>query len=75
MHESDEPKSKRAKKRACKREKSQCASEQPEPDEYKEDERKQIKGKQKQKIQFSEMAASPHSGAESDQKRKKSVKE
>ena len=74
-HERDEPKSKRAKKRACKREKNQCASEQPEPDEYKEDERKQMKGKQKQKIQFSEMAASPQSGAESDQKRKKSVKE
>ena len=75
VHERDEPKSKRAKKRARKREKNQCASEQPEPDEYKEDERKQMKGKQKQKMQFSEMAASPQSGAESDQKRKKSVKE
>ena len=71
VHERDEPKSERAKKRACKREKTRCASEQPEPDEYK-DERKQIKGKQKQKVQFSEMAASPQSGAESDQK---SVKE
>ena len=75
VHERDEPKSKRAKKRAHKREKNRCASEQPEPDEYKEDERKQMKGKQKQKIQFSEMAASPQSGAEYDQKRKKSVKE
>ena len=75
VHERDEPKSKRAKKRARKREKNRCASEQPEPDEYKEDERKQMKGKQKQKMQFSEMAASPQSGAESDQKRKKSVKE
>ena len=73
VHERDEPKLKRAKKRAHKKEKNQCASEQPEPDEYKEDERKQMKGKQK-KIQFSEMAASPQSGAESDQKRKKSVK-
>ena len=73
VHEKDEPKSKRARKRARKKEKNQCASEQPEPDGYKEDERKQIKGKQKQK--FSEMAASPQSGAESDQKRKKSVKE
>ena len=54
------------------KEKNKCASEQPEPDEYKEDERKQMKGKQKQKMQFSEMAASPQSGAESDQK---SVKE
>ena len=75
VHERNQPKSKRAKKRARKREKNQCASEQPEPDEYKEDERKQMKGKQKQKMQFSEMAASPQSCAESDQKRKKSVKE
>ena len=75
VHERYEPKSKRAKKRARKREKNQCASEQPEPDEYKEDERKQMKGKQKQKMQLSEMAASPQSGAESDQKRKKLVKE
>ena len=75
VHERDEPKSKRAKKRACKREKNQCASEQPEPDEYKEDERKQMKGKQKQKMQFLEVTASPQSGAESDRKRKKSVKE
>ena len=75
VHERDEPKSKRAKKRARKREKNQCASEQPEPDEYKEDERKQVKGKENQKIQLSEMAASSLSGAESDQKRKKSVKE
>ena len=75
VHERDEPKSKRAKKRAHKKEKNQCTTEQPEPDEYKEDERKQIKGKQKQKMQFSEMAASPQNGAESDQKRKKSVKE
>ena len=74
VHEKDEPKSKRAKKRARKREKNRCTSEQPEPDEYKEDERKQMKGKQKQKMQFSEMAASPQSGAESDKKRKKSVK-
>ena len=75
VHERDEPKSKRAKKRARKREKNQCASEQPEPDEYKKDERKQMKSKQKQKVQFSEMAASPQSGAECDQKRKKSLKE
>ena len=34
-----------------------------------------MKGKQKQKMQFSEMAASPQSGAEYVQKRKKSVKE
>ena len=66
---------KQAKKRARKREKDECASEQPEPDEYKEDERKQMKCKLKQKIQFSETATSPQSGAESDQKRKKSVKE
>ena len=75
VHERNEPKSKQAKKRARKREKSQCASEQPEPDEYKEDERKQMKGKQKQKIQFSEMAASPQSGAESDQKSEKTSHE
>ena len=121
VHERDEPKSKQAKERACKKERAakyRCDSEQPvsesaiqlrnksdrskridnvksedesrsdqnekciqkavkqpEPDEYKEDERKQTKGKQKQKMQFSEMAASPQSGAESDQKRKKSVKE
>ena len=71
VHERDEPKSKRAKKRAHKKEKlakSQCASEQPEPDEYKEYyESKEMKLKQKQ---YSEMAASPQSGAES-----KSVKE
>ena len=69
---------KRAEKRAHKKErtvKKPCASEQPEPNEFKEDEMNQIKGKQKQKIQFSEMAASPQSGAESDQKRNKSVKE
>ena len=72
VHERDEPKSKRAKKRARKREKNRCASEQPEPDEYKEDERKQMKYKQNQNIQFSAMAASPQSGAESD---RKSVKE
>ena len=75
MHERDEPKSKRAQKRVLKKEKTQRTTEQPEPDEYKEDERKQIKGKQKQKIKISEMAASPQSGAESDQKREKSVKE
>ena len=34
-----------------------------------------MRAKQQQKIHFSEMAASPQSGAESDQKRKKSVKE
>ena len=75
VHERHGPKSKRAKKRACKREKNQCASEQPEPDEYKEDERKQMKGKQKQKMLFSEMTASPQSGAEYDQKRNKSTRE
>ena len=79
MHERDEPKSKRAKKTAHMREravKKQCPSEQLEPDEYKEYyERKQMKGKQKQKVQFSEIDASPQSGAESDQKRNKSVKE
>ena len=75
VHERDEPKSKRAKKRARKREKIQCTSEQPEPDEYKEDERKQMKDNQKQKMQFSEMAASPQSGAEYDQRRKKLVKQ
>ena len=74
VHERDEPKSKQSKKRARKKEKILCASEQPETDEYKEYERKQIKGEQKQKIQFSEMAASPQSGAESD-KKIKSVKE
>ena len=72
VHERDESKSKRAKKRAQKREKNPCASEQPEPDEYKEDERKQINGKQKQKMQFSETAVRLQSEAESDQK---SVKE
>ena len=69
---------KRAEKRVHKKErtvKKPCASEQPEPDEFKEDEMNQIKGKQKQKIQFSGMTASPQSGAESDQKRNKSVKE
>ena len=75
VHERDEPKSKRAKKRARKKEKSQGANEQPEPDEYKKDEMKLMKGKQKQKIQFLETVASPQNGAESDQKRKKSVKE
>ena len=75
VHERGEPKSKRAKKRARKREKNRCTSEEPKPDEYKEDERLQMKDKQKQKIKCSEMAASPQSGAESDQKRKKSVKE
>ena len=79
MHERDEPKSKRAKKTAHMREravKKQCPSEQLEPDEYKEYyERKQMKGKQKQKVQFSEIDASPQSGAESDQKRNKSVKD
>ena len=34
-----------------------------------------MKSKQKQKVQFSKTATSPQSGAESDQKRKKSVKE
>ena len=75
VHERDDPKSKRAKKRARKGEKIRCAGEKSEPDEYKEDERKQMKGKQKQEIQFLEMAASPQSGAASDQKRKRSVKE
>ena len=78
-HERDEPKSKGAQRTACNRERAmkinQCASEQPEPNEYKEDERKQMKGKQKQKIQFSEMAASPQSGAEFDQKIKTSMKD
>ena len=72
VHERDEPKSKRAKKRAHKKEKAaknKCAIEQPEPDEYKEDERKQMKGK-KQKMQ---MVASPQSGAKPAQKGKKSV--
>ena len=73
VHERDDTKSKRAKKRARKKNKNQCASEQPEPDEYKEDERKQMKGKEKLKI-LSETAISPQSGAESDQKRKKSGK-
>ena len=78
VHERDEPKSKRAKKRARKKEnatKNRFASEQPEPDEYKEYERKQIKGKQKQKIHFLKMALSPQSGAESEQKRKRLLKE
>ena len=34
-----------------------------------------MKGSKKKKVRFSEMAASPQSGAESDQKRKKSPKE
>ena len=72
MHERDEPKSKRATKRARKREKNKCASEQL---DYKIQERKQMKGKQKQKIQFSDMVPSPQSWAESDDKRKKSGKE
>ena len=78
VHETDEPKSKRAMKRARKKEKAEkkkSSNEQPETDEYKEDERKQMKGKQKQKMQFSKMAASSQSGAKPDQKRKKSVKE
>ena len=78
VHERDKPKSKRAKKRARKKEKAaknKSSIEQPEPDECKEDGRKQMKVKQKQKTQFSKMAASTQSGAEPDQKRKKSVKE
>ena len=71
VHERDEPKSKRAKKRV--RTKEKCVSiEQPEPDEFRIDE---MKGSKKNKVRFSEMAVSPQSGAESDQKRKKSVKE
>ena len=70
----DEPKSERAKKRAREREKC-VSSEHSEPDERDEFRRDEMKGSEKKKVRFSEMAASPPSGAESDQKRNKSVKE
>ena len=68
MHERDEAKSKQAKKRVRKKEKC-VSSEQTEPDELRINE---MKGSKKKKVRFSEMAASPQSWAESDQK---SVKE
>ena len=65
----DEPKSKDKKKRAVKGE-----SEHPEPDQYKAYERKQMKGKQKEKIPFSKVVVGPRDGAKCDEKRKKLVK-
>ena len=70
VQERNEPKSKRAKKRAHRREreaKIPCAFKQTEADEYKEDERKPMKGTQKQKMQLSKTASSPQSVAEFDQ--------
>ena len=77
LHERDEPKSKRAKKRAHKKERAvrnQLGSEQPEY-EYEEDKRKQMNVKQKYKMHIPETAAGPQSGAAPNQKRNKSVKE